>query len=91
MRHPLRSAIDLFRSKRCSMGWGVAAVAFALHVAALTLAQISIGQAVLAAGLIFLAVLAERHLARRSRLSSTLDIGHPHTGLEARRRLREQL
>jgi drug/metabolite transporter (DMT)-like permease len=61
MRHPLRSAIDLFRSKWWSIGWGVAAVAFALHVAALTLAPISIGQAVLAGGLVFLAVLAERY------------------------------
>jgi drug/metabolite transporter (DMT)-like permease len=60
MRHPLRSAIDLFRSKWWSIGWGVAAVAFALHAAALTLAPISIGQAVLAGGLVFLAVLAER-------------------------------
>jgi multidrug transporter EmrE-like cation transporter len=60
MRHPLRSAIDLFRSKWWSIGWGVAAVAFALHVAALSLAPISIGQAVLAGGLVFLAVLAER-------------------------------
>jgi len=50
MRHPLRSAIDLFRSKWWSIGWGVAGVAFALHVAALTLAPISIGQAVLAGG-----------------------------------------
>jgi drug/metabolite transporter (DMT)-like permease len=69
MRHPLRSAVDLFRSKWWSIGWGVAAVAFALHVAALTLAPISIGQAVLAGGLVFLAVLAERffgfHLGRR--------------------------
>ncbi len=60
MRHPLRSARDLFRSKWWSVGWGVAAVAFALHVVALTLAPISIGQAVLAGGLVFLAVLAER-------------------------------
>ena len=60
MRHPLRSAIDLFRSRWWSIGWGVAAVAFALHVAALSLAPISIGQAVLAGGLVFLAVLAER-------------------------------
>jgi drug/metabolite transporter (DMT)-like permease len=60
MRHPLRSAIDLFRSRWWSIGWGVAAGAFALHVAALTLAPISIGQAVLAGGLVFLAVLAER-------------------------------
>src|SRR3990170_605353 len=60
MRHPVRSAIDLFRSKWWSIGWAVAAVAFALHVAALTLAPLSIGQAVLAGGLVFLAVLAER-------------------------------
>lgn len=60
MRHPLRSAIDLFRSKWWAVGWAVAVVAFALHVAALVLAPISIGQAVLAGGLVFLAVLAER-------------------------------
>jgi drug/metabolite transporter (DMT)-like permease len=60
MRHPLRSAVDLFHSRWWSIGWAVAAVAFALHVGALTLAPISIGQAVLAGGLVFLAVLAER-------------------------------
>jgi drug/metabolite transporter (DMT)-like permease len=60
MRHPIRSAVDLFHSRWWTIGWGVAAVAFALHVAALTLAPISIGQAVLAGGLVFLAVLAER-------------------------------
>jgi len=60
MRHPLRSATDLFCSKWWSVGWGVAAAAFALHSVALTLAPISIGQAVLAGGLVFLAVLAER-------------------------------
>jgi len=60
MRHPLRSATGLFRSRWWSIGWGLAAVAFALHVAALGLAPISIGQAVLAGGLVFLAVLAER-------------------------------
>jgi drug/metabolite transporter (DMT)-like permease len=60
MRHPVRSAVDLFRSKWWSVGWGVAAGAFALHVVALTLAPISVGQAVLAGGLVFLAVLAER-------------------------------
>ncbi len=60
MRYPLRSAVDLFRSKWWSIGWGVAALAFALHVAALSLAPISVGQAVLAGGLVFLAVLAER-------------------------------
>jgi drug/metabolite transporter (DMT)-like permease len=60
MRHPLRSTVDLFRSPWWSIGWAVAAVAFGLHVVALSLAPISIGQAVLAGGLVFLAVLAER-------------------------------
>jgi len=60
MRHPLRSAINLFRSRWWTVGWCVAVVAFGLHVAALTLAPLSIGQAVLAGGLVFLAVLAER-------------------------------
>ncbi len=60
MRHPLRSVVDLFRSKWWTIGWGVSVVAFALHVAALSLAPLSIGQAVLAGGLVFLAVLAER-------------------------------
>jgi drug/metabolite transporter (DMT)-like permease len=60
VRHPLRSAIDLFRSRWWTIGWCVAVVAFALHVAALALAPLSIGQAVLSGGLVFLAVLAER-------------------------------
>jgi drug/metabolite transporter (DMT)-like permease len=60
IRHPLRSAVGLFRSRWWTIGWGVAVIAFALHVAALTLAPLSIGQAVLAGGLVFLAVLAER-------------------------------
>ena len=76
MRHPIRSARDLFRSKWWTVGWGVAAVAFALHVAALALAPISIGQAVLAGGLVFLAVLAERffgfELGRRQWIGITL-------------------
>jgi len=75
MRHPLRSAIDLFRSKWWSIGWGVAAVAFALHVAALTLAPLSIGQAVLAGGLVFLAVLAERFFGFKLHRRQWIGIG----------------
>ena len=69
VRHPLRSAADLFRSKWFAVGWVVAVGAWALHVAALALAPLSIVQAVLSGGLVFLAVLAERyfgfHLGRR--------------------------
>jgi drug/metabolite transporter (DMT)-like permease len=69
VRHPLRSAADLFRSRWFAVGWLVAVGAWALHVGALALAPLSVVQAVLSAGLVFLAVLAERffgfHLGRR--------------------------
>ena len=69
VRHPLRSAADLFRSKWFLVGWIVAVVAWGLHVGALSLAPLSVVQAVLSGGLAFLAVLAERffgfHLGRR--------------------------
>jgi drug/metabolite transporter (DMT)-like permease len=59
-RHPARSAAGLFRSKWFAVGWMVAIVAWALHVGALALAPLSIVQAVLSGGLVFLAVLGER-------------------------------
>jgi len=69
MRHPLRSAAGLFHSRWFTVGWIVAVGAWGLHVAALALAPLSIVQAVLSGGLVFLAVLAERffgfHLGRR--------------------------
>jgi drug/metabolite transporter (DMT)-like permease len=59
-KRPLASAAALFRSKTFVLGYGVAAVAFALHVAALWFAPISIVQSVISGGLVFLAVIAER-------------------------------
>lgn len=59
-RHPLRSIVGLFRSKWWTIGYVVAAIAYAFHVGALALAPLSIVQAVLAGGLVLLAVLAER-------------------------------
>ena len=58
--HPLRSAVRLFRSKWFAVGWLVALGAWVLHVGALSLAPLSVVQAVLAGGLVFLTVLAER-------------------------------
>jgi len=70
-RHPLRSAVGLFRSRWFALGWAVAVAAWGLHVGALALAPLSVVQAVLAGGLVFLGVLAERyfgfHLGRRQR------------------------
>ena len=60
-RHPLRSAVGLFRSRWFSLGWAVAVAAWTLHVGALALAPLSVVQAVLSGGLVFLAVLADRY------------------------------
>jgi hypothetical protein len=59
-RYPLRSAIDLFGSKWWTIGWLVALGAWLLHVGALTQASLSLVQAVISGGLVFLAILAER-------------------------------
>lgn len=59
-RHPLASAAGLFRSRWWSIGWLVAAGAWAFHVLALASAPLSIVQVVLAAGLVLLAVMADR-------------------------------
>jgi drug/metabolite transporter (DMT)-like permease len=60
MRHPLASAVGLFRSKWFTFGMVVALLAWMLHVAALAMAPISLVQAVISGGLVFLTVLAER-------------------------------
>jgi drug/metabolite transporter (DMT)-like permease len=65
MRHPARSAVDLFRSRWFTIGWIVALFAWGLHVEALSLAPLSSVQALLAGGLVFLAVLAERFFGFR--------------------------
>ncbi|MEK6273185.1 MAG: hypothetical protein AABM42_11150 [Actinomycetota bacterium] len=65
VRHPLRSAADLFRSRWFTVGYIVAFGAWALHVGALALAPLSIVQAVLSGGLVFLAVFAERFFGFR--------------------------
>ena len=76
VRHPLRSAVGLFGSKWFLVGWIVAIVAWGLHVGALSLAPLSIVQAVLSGGLVFLAVLAERffgfQLGRRQWVGVTI-------------------
>jgi multidrug transporter EmrE-like cation transporter len=59
-RAPLRSARILARSRWFAAGWGMAAVAWMIHVAALSMAPISIVQAVLAGGAVTVAVLSQR-------------------------------
>jgi hypothetical protein len=60
LRHPLRSARALFASKLFSIGMLIAAAAWIFHVAAMSVAPLSLVQAVLAGGVVLLAVMAER-------------------------------
>jgi hypothetical protein len=60
IRHPLRCARSLFGVRLFTIGMLIAAVAWAFHVAALSLAPLSLVQAVLAGGMVLLAVMAER-------------------------------
>jgi len=60
MRHPLRSARSLFASPLFAIGMVIAAGAWLFHVAAMSFAPLSLVQAVLAGGVVMLAVMAER-------------------------------
>src|SRR5271169_4202368 len=58
--HPLRSARQLYSSKWFAIGMLIAVGSWGLHVAALSLAPMSVVQVALAAGMVFIAVMAER-------------------------------
>jgi hypothetical protein len=58
--HPLRSARRLYSSKWFALGMAIATASWGLHVAALALAPMSMIQVSLAAGVVFIAVMAER-------------------------------
>ena len=60
LKHPVASAVGLFRSKWFAVGMLVALIAWIFHVGALAMAPLSIVQAMNAGGLVFLTVLAER-------------------------------
>jgi hypothetical protein len=60
VRHPLRSARRLYSSKWFALGMLVAAASWALHVGALALAPMSVVQVSLAAGVVLIAVMADR-------------------------------
>jgi multidrug transporter EmrE-like cation transporter len=69
MRRPVRTARALFRSRLFALGMLVATGAWIFHVAAMALAPLSVVQAVLAGGVVLLAIMAERmfglHIGRR--------------------------
>jgi multidrug transporter EmrE-like cation transporter len=60
MTRPVRSSLVLFKSRWYTLGILVAVGSWALHVAALSLAPISLVQSVIAGGLVLLTVTADR-------------------------------
>src|SRR3954449_10017267 len=60
VRNPVKSSLALFRSRWYTIGIIVATASWGLHVAALSLAPISIVQSVIAGGLVLLTVIADR-------------------------------
>jgi len=58
--HPLRSVRELYSSKWFCLGMLTATASWGLHVAALALAPMSVIQVSLAAGVVFIAVMADR-------------------------------
>jgi hypothetical protein len=64
-RSPIRSSLALFSSRTYTLGMVVAMASWGLHVAALSLAPISLVQTVIAGGLVFLTVAADRLFAHR--------------------------
>ena len=60
VRHPLRSTRALYSSKWFTLGMITACVSWGLHVAALALAPMSVIQVSLAAGVVFIAVMADK-------------------------------
>jgi drug/metabolite transporter (DMT)-like permease len=66
---PLASSLALFRSRWYALGIAVAMGSWGLHVAALSLAPISLVQSIIAGGLVLLTVVADRlfglHVSRR--------------------------
>jgi multidrug transporter EmrE-like cation transporter len=81
IRHPLRSARALFSSRMFAIGMLIAAGAWVFHVAAMAMAPLSVVQAVLAGGVVLLAIMAERMFGLRISRRQWLGIGLTAVGL----------
>ena len=81
LRHPLRSGVGLFRSRWFAIGMLVAVGAWLLHVGALALAPLSLVQAVISGGLVFLTVLADRFFGCTVGTRQWLGVGLTALGL----------
>jgi drug/metabolite transporter (DMT)-like permease len=80
-RRPLRSAAGLFRSRWWAIGFGIGCAAWALHVAALAIAPLSMVQAVIAGGLAMLALPARLWFGISLGRRELIGLGLAATGL----------
>jgi drug/metabolite transporter (DMT)-like permease len=81
VNHPLRAARGLFASRWFAIGMLIAVGAWLAHVAALALAPMSVVQAVLAGGVVLLAVMAERLFGFRVGPRQWIGLGLTAVGL----------
>jgi drug/metabolite transporter (DMT)-like permease len=81
IRKPIRTIRDLFSKKWWSIGFGVALIAWLLHVTSLKLAPLSLVQAVLASGFVLLGILAERFFGFKVGRREWIGIGLTAVGL----------
>lgn len=80
-RHPLGSSLRLFRAPSYALGMAVAMGSWGLHVAALSLAPISLVQTVIAGGLVLLTVLANRFFGHEVAQREWIGVGMTAVGL----------
>lgn len=81
MRRPVRTSLALFRSRAYTLGIVIATASWGLHVAALSLAPISLVQSVIAGGLVLLTVMADRLFAHEVSRREWIGVGLAALGL----------
>ena len=80
-RRPVRTSLALFRSRWYTLGILIATGSWLLHVAALSLAPISLVQSVIAGGLVLLTVTADRLFAHEVTRREWIGVGLAALGL----------
>jgi len=79
IRHPWRSTKQLYSSKLFAIGMAIACGSWVFHIAAMAMVPLSVVQAVLAGGVVLLAIMAERmlglHIGRRQWMGLGLTAG----------------
>ena len=81
MKRPFWSAKSLFASRLFALGMLIAVGAWIFHVAAMTIAPLSLVQAVLAGGVVLLAIMAERMFGLKIGRRQWLGLGFTALGL----------